>query len=295
MIQLSHTEAFVLDLVKQQKTIDISECLMIYACAFLDHVETMPEMSLNAEEFLIKFWAQQTPLLDALTSLQKSKQLVQKTSNLFDGFSHLNFEAIKISPESQLFSSLKNAERRKVVEIFNDALTQFLKKHNHKGTKYELRYFWPQELMPEVIDFGTGLFEAEAYTYKANEDVYWIYDSSVNIKVRGDELHIKECIQNIDHIGQFSKKSKIKLPLKTPLFDSESFESITVRKQRYMRKFEDKTKVELSTIQLKGQEWKTICLESKSFETVLALSLFINPEGAERLTYTDFVHKYGRA
>lgn len=55
---------------------------------------------------------------------------------------------------------------------------------------------------------------------------------------------------------------------------------------------EDHTKIEFALINIQEKQWKTICIESKSLQKILALSLLINQENAEKLSYDAFLQQY---
>jgi len=312
MEKLSHKEAYVLDLLRSsEKTQNITEfsqmLLGLYAHAFLDDLEKIPGVSLDStldtivnvmNEFFIDphaLWSKGDSLVLTLNSLCESKLIRIKKEELFDAFSLLRYEEIKGEIQPALSDETQREKCLQIINLFNETLAKFLKKYENQHSKYEVRYFWRQNEVPEVFDFTKGLLEPSTFRYKVNEDTYWTNEPDMNIKIRSDELHVKECLQVINNIGQFSKKRKISLPLQTPFFESYTAQSIAVKKARYTRKFGNKTKAEFSNIKINNEEWKTICLESNSFQTALGLSLLVSPNHAERLTYAEFLLKYGKA
>ncbi|MBA3812899.1 MAG: hypothetical protein H0X26_00160 [Alphaproteobacteria bacterium] len=190
--------------------------------------------------------------------------------------------------------------------------------NQEKPSKYEIRFFWPSHFSPEVYDVYGLMFDKRDYKHDVTHDKYIVNNNNINIKVRENELHIKKYIQQIGNVYQFKKKKKIGFPLKgkklsdllspTVTFDSDILETsedlvkkfshlptailVDVFKERYIRKMEDHTKIEFSLIELRGKQWKTICIESKNIQKVLALSLLVNPKNAERLSYNEFLCKY---
>lgn len=197
-------------------------------------------------------------------------------------------------------------------------IISFFKKNKIKHSKYEVRFFWPSNLYPEVYDLCGLIFNEEYYTHLLTTDKYILTNNSCNIKIRENELQIKTCVKTINNISQFIKKKRIDFPLKSKklngilnqkmISDSERFSTaedlmrnlsnspdtscVEVIKERYVRKMADHTKIEFSLIKIQQKEWKTICIESKNLEKVLALSLLINQENAEKLSYDEFLCKY---
>lgn len=204
------------------------------------------------------------------------------------------------------------------VSCFTKNMISSFKRNKIKHSKYEVRFFWPANLCPEVYDLCGLIFNEESYTHLLTTDKYIVTNDSCNIKIRENELQIKTCIKTINNISQFIKKKKIYFPLKVKklndilnkkvIFDSDRFKTaedlirnlsnspdtdcVDIIKERYVRKMGDHTKIEFSLIKIQQKEWKTICIESKSLEKVLALSLLINQENAEKLSYDEFLRKY---
>jgi len=160
------------------------------------------------------------------------------------------------------------------------------------------------------------IFNQEDYTYKLTTDKYIVGTNKNTIKIRGDELQVKECIEDINSIAHFKKKKIIKFPLKKKTLEkilqkklgaySGTLETpqdllrklpefvgtscIEVIKERYVCKLPNHTKIEIALIKTQGKTWKTLCIESKSLENVLALSLLVNQKNAENLSYDGFLH-----
>lgn len=204
--------------------------------------------------------------------------------------------------------------------INNIESNTFANVESNKATKFEARFFWPLHAYPEIHDFSGLVFSKESYLHKTTNDKYIILNNNINIKIRKNELHIKILKQRIGDICQFNKKRKITFPIKgkninvvlnqTIIPEAEVFETpedfirklsavsgifcVEVAKERYVRKIEDHTKIEFSVIKIQQKKWKTICLESKSLQKVLALSFLIHQKEAEKLSYSEFLYKYAR-
>jgi hypothetical protein len=191
--------------------------------------------------------------------------------------------------------------------------------HKEKHAKYEARIFWPSSAQSEVYDLYGFFFNKKHYTHEITVDKYLITENNLNIKIRKNELHIKPYIKQVGNISQFNKKKKIKFPVKgkklSALFndeinlDSQIFQTpddlmkalvsiseiacVDVYKERYVRKMPGHVTIEFSLIQIQGEQWKTLCIESKNIQNVLALYLLIHQENAEKLSYNEFLRKYG--
>lgn len=181
-------------------------------------------------------------------------------------------------------------------------------------TKFEARFFWPFSHLPEVYDLSHFIFDPQYYKHKITSDKYIISKNDLNIKIRKNELHFKALLKRIGNIYQYNKKKKIEFPLNGAIINSflnepilpdaailtgpEDFSalpgivSVDVLKERYVRKLENRTKIEFGVIELNGQRWKTICFESECLRTVMLLSLLVNQKGAEALGYEAFLGKY---
>lgn len=257
---------------------------------------------------------QEDRLIFILDKLKDSKWLETKKINLFDFFIVTNFN---LAEKSNKF--IKNFIYNYCTD-FKKKILSFFKKNKKKKSKYEIRFFWPSNINPEIYDLGGFFFNKEYYTHHISEDKYIITNYKNNIKTRGNELQIKSCVKTVNNISEFKKKKRINFPLKGKKInalleqnifsDSTVFETtedllntlsnlptiscIDVIKERYVRKMEDHTKIELSLIKIQGKEWKTICIESKHLEKVQSLSLLIKQENAEILSYDEFLRKYGR-
>jgi hypothetical protein len=186
-------------------------------------------------------------------------------------------------------------------------------------SKYEIRFFWPVGQGPEVSDFQRLFFDQNVCEHKVTQDKYIIGGNKYNIKVRENELHVKEHIENINSVDHFKKKKRLEFPIKTqkldkiigvPLFPDvllcnspeelikklsscSQIRYVEVVKERFIRKLPQGTKIEIARIKVRGKDWTTLCIESKSLETLLALSLLVPQGGAESLSYNEFLRKYG--
>jgi hypothetical protein len=224
-----------------------------------------------------------------------------------------------------ILKDLKNDVNISKIDLFNGFIVNDVKSNvlpkaeNNKASKYEARFFWPSHIYPEVYDFSGLIFNKKNYTNKLTKDKYIVADNNLNIKIRKNDLHVKAQVHQIGNIYQFKKKKKISFPLKGKKInsllnqkislDSDMLETpedlimklsnfpgiscIEVIKERYVRAMEDHTKIEFSLIKIQEKQWKTICIESKNIQKVLALSFLINQEKAEKLSYSEFLRKYG--
>lgn len=188
-----------------------------------------------------------------------------------------------------------------------------------KDSKYEARFFWPSDLFPEVYDLQGSVFNKKKYDAAFVKDTYVLINPNFNIKIRKDELQIKNCIKNMYNVCQFKKKKKIKFPIRAEdikdvlqnqlIAQSEVFQTpenfimqlsdfpgvscVEVTKKRHIRKMGEGTKIELAIITLQQKEWKTICIESNRLENVLALALLIDQKNAQQLSYDKFLQEQG--
>lgn len=200
----------------------------------------------------------------------------------------------------------------------NDAGVASFETPKKKHSKYEIRFFWPFPTDPEVCDLQGLIFNEKYYSHKATKDKYILARNKFNIKIRENELQVKEFIESIGSISHFKKKKVFKFPIKGKelkkiiqqkmISDDVVFETpedllmklsqvpvtacVEVLKERYVRKMADHTKIEIALIKTQKKAWKTICIESKSLEKVLALSLLINQKHAEKLSYDAFFLKH---
>ena len=186
-------------------------------------------------------------------------------------------------------------------------------------SKYEIRFFWPSSRGLERDDVYHRFFRQCEEEHKVEKDIYIISGNKYNIKIRENELHVKEFIENIKLISHFKQKKRLEFPLKSKKLEkllgvnlfpeallcdtpAELIEKLStcsqaryveVVKERCVRKLPEQAKIEIARIKLRGQEFTTLCIESKSLDTVLALSLLVPQRGAECLNYNEFLRKYG--
>lgn len=203
------------------------------------------------------------------------------------------------------------------VPFFCNLLINNIKTKKEKHSRYEVRFFWPSPFEPEVYDLQGLIFNEKDFSHTLTTDQYMVTQSHHNIKIRKNEWQVKEYLGHIDSIFHFKKKKTLKFPLNnqkiekilqqelgTMVFETpedllqklstfSGISRIEVLKERMVRKLADHTKIEISRIKIQGKEWKTICIESKNLENVLALSLLINPKNAEKLSYNAFLQKNG--
>jgi hypothetical protein len=190
----------------------------------------------------------------------------------------------------QRYKTIENVQKLKsIIEVFNAKLFSFLRSFEREGEKFELRLFWPETIVPEVYD-SANLFEEVNYKKNREKDLYLFKNENTVIKVRGDQLHEKSCTYDFYGIGRFTKKIKVDiLSEERTLFESQATEIV---KKRYLYKGDERLKIEFSSLKVQGEKWRTICIESPSLQTVLALSLLINPDHGEKLNYTAFTRKF---
>lgn len=187
-------------------------------------------------------------------------------------------------------------------------------------SKYEIRFFWPSSRGPELEDLQKLIFNDKDYDeHKITKDIYIVSSNKYNIKIRENELHVKEFVENINSISHFKQKKRLEFPLKrkklekilgvnlfpdallcnTPeeliekLSTCSHVRCVEIVKERFLHKFPKRAKIEIARITLRGKKFTTLCIESKSLETLLALSRLVPQESAEVLNYNEFLQKYG--
>lgn len=289
-MQLSHAENFLIslfgspkddgDIIKTTNTL-----LEFYTYAFLDEAQA----SSKSMESLVKdFFKEPERLMSkaevlnhSIDILKKQKLIELKADPIFNGFSKLNVRSILANQVNSNYE-----KEGKLISLFKESLIKYLEAINTKKSRFEIRYFYSWDDTPEFYDFG-GVFNPITYVASQQRDGYVVNDSHVNLKKRKNKYQIKEDLDRIGYITKYAKKKNLdELPAEVcPLG------SIAVVKERFIRKFQHKTKAEFALIFVGGQEWKTICLESKYIEIVLALSMLIKQGQAERLTYPAFLEK----
>lgn len=315
MDNLSYIEAYFISALGTLKNPDDIEPLLslllgVYACQWLGRFETTKKKN-----------------------VLKDIQTIQENNTLFiliDRLKHLGvFDVDKTTPFPNLgisrittkgeirFTTKKLLPKKVLSEYRKMILSSF--SHTKKKSKYEVRFFWPSSSDPEIYDPHGFIFNPEEYAYKITKDKYIFGSNKNNIKIRDDELQVKEYIENIESITHFKKKKVIKFPLKkknlekilqqklhTPLNTLETPQEllqilpellgvscVEIPKERYIRKLPDHTKIEIGLVTIQNKAWETLCVESKNVETVLALSLLVNQKNAEKLSYEEFLRKYG--
>lgn len=145
-----------------------------------------------------------------------------------------------------------------------------------EDTKFELRYFWPDDMCPEIINapFLTH------FKSKETVDQYVVATSHSILKKRRGSLSLKKYYDSHNDIPRFRSK------------ENENEFIIEVKKNRNLYKLGQSTKLELSKISVQGELWKTLCIESPKYIDIVMLNLLVNTEGAEKLSYPDFLGRY---
>jgi len=288
MDHFSFREAYALSLFNKQndrKSIDL--LLGLYVCDFLDAPE-----NLNIVDYFLHFREKEMGknlLIPQLEKLRNLNLLSLKKEKLFKNFSLLHFtpsENLNAFILQSLEGHENKQELKEIIEIFNKQLLSFFKSYESKHSKYELRFFWPEMVIPEIYDYDGNLFNRKNYDKEHNKDKYIIGADDLIIKLRKGRVKVKERLCHFNGINHFIKRE--------PSQEFLNFQPpIEVAKKRYISKVAAHTKIEFSTFKVQNKKWKTICIESNKIENVLALSFLINPAHAERLTYTEFLKKYG--
>lgn len=194
---------------------------------------------------------------------------------------------------------------------FNTPFEDRFEDQMKQEAKYEYRLFWPFDTSPCFIDIVEDLFKLRSFSYKESEDFYILGDPSALIKIRPKSVHIKRVKEKQGDIDVFSAKEKMPYPVNpiffshlTSVFPPYSLSSqkdvvtfmqdyapekvVAVEKCRYEKKLDDTTKIEISNICIRGQRWKTICIESKIINRVKILKNLVKTEKSLRLNYNDF-------
>lgn len=226
-------------------------------------------------------------LLEAyfLTSLERGENIL---GSLLNRLEKLDF--LKINRE-QIFENFLEIRAKLVLDFSPSVNFALPSSHikNTKDSKYEIRFFWPESVQPEVYDFFGNLFDKKYYKKKIDKDTYFVRNHYINLKIRKKDAYIKRDLHDIPHISHVIAKEKIKLPS-----DIKTYTPVKVIKERYVRSFDHHMKIEFAVIRLHKKCFKTICFEANTLQKLLGLSLLINPKQGEELTYTEFLNKYGR-
>jgi len=308
MPQLTYKEAYGLSMINMKPLEGdikkISQVLLgVYVCQFLDFFEekgdkegkTLKEVIDEYFQSPEDVWANETLLYPVFKRLKKKNILKSKEKKIFKQFNCIKFKpksgnSLKFQKDIDKFIQealhpCKSFEKsQKVISSFSKKLLEVLKKFNDRNSKFELRFFWKNDTLPQVYDLF-DLFEEKAYVREKNKDKYLKNDKKSVSKIRKHHLEVKEFTHEFHNIEQFKEKKKIKT-------DGPSSDIIEVIKERYIRKIEPHAKIEFAKIWVKDEPWKTICIESKKLEIVLALSLLIDQSGSEQLTYSEFLNKF---
>jgi len=328
MLNLTYKEAYVLSFINSNiKNVDISNIssilLGLYACDFLDTLETRGGLNpnkknLTLQELIKELFFDSNPLLKSenillpvLKKLNELNLLKIKREKIFHYFSLIHFTHKKntihkkslqvgnlnkfIIESIEKFKSIENRSLlKRIVMLFNKQLFSFIKTYEKKHSKYELRYFWPDRILPEAYDCIGSLFERNNYKKENTIDTYIITEDNLNLKLRNNELYVMNSLPAFHNISHFTKKRKINYPNDISP-EILRYPHVEVIKDRHLNKFRPHSQIEISLIEVQEQKWKTICIESKEITIVLALSMLINPENSEMLTYTEFLNKYKKS
>lgn len=170
------------------------------------------------------------------------------------------------------------------------------KRANPKVEAYnwEVHYFWPMAHDSIVIPaFEEEMYHADAYTYKLYEDVYLLSsDVSQILRVRNQELQIKQVMATVDEIGAYAKKERHPLPhsLADEYFKTNATCFVLKESLRMKLKTFPHTKVEFAKLHLPNSKYLSIGFEGKEFEEVATLhdclKLSVPPQ-----TYAEFIRQ----
>lgn len=314
MDKLSSTETYFISALDALTDLEgmepiINLLLGVYTCHLLGRLET----------------SKRKDLLKEIEKIQEDNLfflLINRLKNL--GFikvgkitSFPNLVINKITPNNGEKDLIKNLPPKKALSLLRKKVRSSFESHKKKHSKYEIRFFWPASFDLEVYDPHGLIFNQEDYVYKQTTDKYIVGSNKYNIKMRDDELQVKECLEDILSIAHFKKKKIINFPLEQKILEKilqqklNSYSGILgtpqdllrklpeflegsyleVVKERYVRKMPGHTKIEIGLISTQGKTWKTLCIESKILENVLALSLLVNQKNAKRLSYNEFLRR----
>jgi len=314
MFDFSYKEAYVFSFISRvKKGIEIETLstllLGLYVCDFLDRHETTLNKENETFHDLINeyfceprnVWDQGNLLLSVLRKLRNMKILEVKEREVFEGFSLVHFmtkESYKKSSPTEnlnnfIIHSIKKYKvidneknLKKCVELFNEKLFSLFHTYDTGQTKHELRFFWPGRMIPKVYQCVGSLFDQKNYNESYERDKYILKDDHSILKLRKNQLQIKNYLGVFHHIGDFTKKRRLQSAK-----DTDYHTYVEVLKKRFITKIGPQSKIEFSLIKAQKKSWKTICIESNKIETVLALSFLINEEHAEISTYPEFLNK----
>ncbi len=320
MTHFTYKETYVLSLVgnlKKETDINrISHALLgLYVCDFLDQVEASESSGAYQEENYLKaldnyfqkpteVWANETLLHSIFKRLEALEVLYHKQRRIFGHFDLISFMGVKykitlhkdidefILEALKIHKPIKNEETiLKIIRMFNKRLFSLLQSYDDQQSTFEIRFFWSESVNPDVYECSETLFYEKDYKKEKNEDRYVIIkDDESILKVRKGNLKIKTFIHDFYNIDHFIKKKPATYSIVDNNFDRSQF--IDVCKERYINKLGFHSKIEFSIIKVNKKTWKTICIESKKLEIVLALSFLINQNNSERLTYSEFLNKF---
>ncbi len=305
MSPLTYKEAYILALLQgvnhDIKLKPLSMALLgLYACDFLDLVQTKQEgLTDDAridDYFLMPgdFWNGKDLLFPALKKLQTLKRLECQPQKFLKYFSLLHLKPSPPFPsfhkhkmDHLILQALENSPNlphlKKIVEVFNAKLFHLLTHFSHTAhAHYEIRFFYPPPTTPQL--YGP-VFHLSSFHLSHEKDTYFLNDEGLNLKMRSGALYVKPTLHNGLPISCFMQKETADTPL-----DLQTYTPIQVSKERYIQQLDHGSKIELSLIHLQGQKWTTVSVESPHLDILFALSLLINPEGGEKLSYSEFLH-----
>ncbi len=277
VVRLTHTEVYFLSQIGSlKKEDDVAHFAQILwgVCAYYFWDKTgyiKKDQKLLETYFLTSFKRGENILGSILNKLEKFDFLEINREQVFENFLETRARLVSdFSPSVNL--ALPNSGIKKT-----------------KNSKYEIRFFWPESVKPEVYDIFGNLFDIKHYKKIIDKDTYFLGTGDINLKIRKKEAYIKRDLHDIPHISHVMAKEKIKLPR-----DIQTYTPIKVIKEKYVREFGHHMRIEFAVIRLCNCRFKTICFEADTLQALLGLSLLINPEQGEELTYTEFLNKYGR-
>jgi hypothetical protein len=159
---------------------------------------------------------------------------------------------------------------------------------------WEVHYFWPMTPESVVIPaFEEEMYHAEAYQYKLYEDVYLLSpDVSRVLRVRNQELQIKQLLTTVDDVGAYAKKERHPLPhsLADEYFKTNATCFVLKESLRLKLKTFPHTKIEFSKLHLPNSKYISIGFEGKEFAEVATvhecLKLDVPPQ-----TYAEFIRQ----
>jgi hypothetical protein len=159
---------------------------------------------------------------------------------------------------------------------------------------WEVRYFWPIGLESIIIPaFEDEMYHVEGYQYKIYEDVHLLNpDLSRILKVRNQELQIKQRVALVDDIGAFSKKERQPLPSKVAdeYFKTNATCFILKESLRLKLKSFPQIKLEFAKFHLPDSKYLSFGFEGKEFDEVATLNKCLKLDVSPQ-TYAEFLQQ----